>query len=162
MKRKPTFTSWIGSICTAGRTESTPEDTIGDLAYELKSLLHHCRVDREVRKAHVALVNEASGLDMDADEGLFDGETDIIARLVEALDHYAPPYTYFGKNSEAEYGFWPDLDLHSCDEPARIEAGLEHKEYWGGEDVALVNDHGNVSCGRFDKRGRFHSYWSAV
>lgn len=93
MKRKPTFTQHIGSI----RSASHLDDLIPNMASELHYLLKHCRVDRETRKAHVALVREA--------EGAHDKFT--LGRLEIALSHYAPPYTYFGAR-DGDYGFWPE------------------------------------------------------
>lgn len=33
--------------------------------------------------------------------------------------------------------------------------------HWG-EDILLVNDHGNVECGHVTKRGVFRPYWNIV
>jgi hypothetical protein len=158
-RRKPAYAT-IGSVSSL----DPEEDPIGDLAYALKSLLKRCRVSRETRKEHVALLQLANAIVVYDQEAASKSESYqyIIFKLKSALNDYAPPYALFDQNREGEYGFWPDIDLHSCDDPARIEAGLKHKEHWGGDDVALVNGHGNVSVGRFDKRGRWHEYWSVV
>jgi hypothetical protein len=163
MKRKPTFSPYIGSI-SEGTMRS--EDLIPSFAYELHRLLQNCRVDRNTRKAHIALVNAAEAYDFDSEFAEL-GADDMVSALFEAMEHYAPPYTYFGaaQFDGADYGFWP------CDIDDQVSAGYivkiqdnddgEIREHWG-EDVYLINDHGNVECGRYDKRGRWHEYWSCV
>ncbi len=152
MKRKPTFAPYIGSIsCAAVETD----EIITHLADNLALLLRKCRVDRETRKAHMALVNETAN----CLENYPAGHATFLPMLVDALTHYAPPYTTFGEQ-DGEWGFWPQLD----DDMAKVSAHEERDQraFWGHGDIFVVNDHGNVTCGRFDKRGRFHSYWSAV
>lgn len=163
MKRKPTFATSIGPVVyqTADLTDA---DRIADMAATLRSLLRKCRVHRDTRKAHVALLS-----DVDKGPGMAwqpEWDNAALSALTEALSHYAPPYTTFGQNHEGEYGFWP-MNIDRLDDEGLIVKIRDHHEpdelrsVWGME-VAFVNDHGNVDCGRFDRRGRFHTYWSAV
>jgi hypothetical protein len=89
----------------------------------------------------------------------------LVNELQEALNEIAPPYAWFGASDGdgACFGFWPVTGRYSdLDDLPKIPAGDEiPREHWG-EDVLIVNDHGNVDCGHVDRRGRFHPYWSCV
>lgn len=71
--------------------------------------------------------------------------------LPDALNEFAPPYTYFGAHpgDGADFGFWPDVD--ALEEEMRyrgIDIDIDGREYKLLVDDALlvsVNDHGNVS-----------------
>jgi hypothetical protein len=80
---------------------------------------------------------------------------------MDHLETFAPPYTTFGANEGdgASFGFWPCL---GTDDLPRVNAGDKVPRDLWGEDILIVNDHGNVDCGHVDKRGRFHGFWSCV
>lgn len=155
MSQKPTF------ACIGVVSEGTlrDEDLISAFAGELDYYMKRLKLTRDQRKRFAKLVrecNEAEHSDPTHDEigGM------IISELWDALNEIAPPYCHFGATvgDGACFGFWPAID----DELPRLTAGDPiPREYWG-EDVLLVNDHGNVDCGHVDKRGRFKAYWSAV
>ncbi len=152
MKRKPTFAPYIGSIVNGHN--DTPW-TISHLAHALHDLLDTCRVDRETRKAHTELLWSCEHVD-------FADIHNPLERLTDALTHYAPPYTTFGER-DGEWGFWPQLDA-VAELPKMLDwakSDTDIATLWDHE-VSFVNPQGNLGCGRFDKRGRFHSYWSAV
>lgn len=72
------------------------------------------------------------------------------------------PYTYFGADDGdgACFGFWP-IDIDETDVP-KLDAGDPiPREHWG-EDVYLVNDHGNVTCAHVTKQGKLRIYWECV
>ena len=74
-----------------------------------------------------------------------DHADDILTDLQEALQHFAPPYAYFGalEGDGADFGFWPSIDAvkeycTQISDPADVENHL-------GEECFYVNDHGNVT-----------------
>lgn len=149
-RRKPLYAT-IGAFSSRDPTE----DPIGGLACELKSLLKRYSVKREVRKEHVALLKAIKNL-----RNAHCPSKPILSTLAEALQYYAPPYSTFCKKNE-EFGFWPNInqvrdDLHVFPDSADIPS-----EFWG-DDVAVINNHGNVYCGYLDRRGKWHEYWSCV
>ncbi len=154
MKRKPTFAPYIGSISQHTQSADTA-DLIEDLAYELRTLLGKCRVDRKTRKECVALIRKATT------PNSF-GHVDVMLKaLEEALGTFAPPYTRFGQADSCKFGFWPIIDDELPRTPRNNQEEWE-RSMWGNGDCFRVNDHGNVECGRYDKRGRWHEYWSCV
>jgi hypothetical protein len=80
-----------------------------------------------------------------------DGETlkdecvadELIERLSDALQQFAPPYCYFGahEGDGSDFGFWPDMQ--SIEELPTVEGSDTAREL--GEDCRSVNDHGNVT-----------------
>lgn len=150
---KPTFAR-IGVVSEGTLRD---EDLISAFAGELDYYLKHLRLSRDQRARFAKLVRIAGN---DANEGLFDSE--FVNTLQDALGEIAPPYCYFGaaEGDGACFGFWP-LDADDIDLP-QLRAGDEFRHGHWGEDVLLVNDHGNVSCGHIDKRGRFKPYWDCV
>lgn len=135
------------------------EDLISAFAGELDYYIKRLRLGRDQRKRFTALVRTA---------GRYPDEDCItVDALTDALDEIAPPYCHFGtaEGDGACFGFWPVDGLfhpNVGDSPPRLAAGDDiDREHWG-EDVLLVNDHGNVTCGHVDKRGRFKAYWDCV
>lgn len=123
----------------------------------IADLLRHLRLSR----THRALIREWDALIARADEN--DDTThepiqDVCGELWTALDDYLPPYTYAGGSEwdGACYGVWPITD---DDDLPRYEAGEEPA---GSGDCYSVTDHGNLSCGRRLKNGRYVEYWSVV
>ena len=157
MKRKPLWAS-IGSVASV--RDDAPGETIEDLAYALAQNLRRCRVERELRKEMMDLLVLCEEFPPDGA-----GSNIVIRRLVQALEHFAPPHSWFGRRSinsgsnESEWGYWP---ITENDELPRLLLCAGSDMRYAGSDAYLVNDHGNVSCGRFDKRGRWHEYWSVV
>lgn len=83
--------------------------------------------------------------------------------LIVALDFFAPPYCRFGAHpgDGSDFGFWfDDKDFDRNFEGLRV-SGLEEipRSYTG--EVAIVNDHGNLTIG-FAKRGKFAEIISIV
>jgi hypothetical protein len=151
MKQKIAYPN-IGEV-SSGTLRS--EDLLDTFSSELRYYTKRLRLTRDQRKRFHALLNEANALHPICDLG------DVVNDLQDALNEIAPPHSYFGSNEGdgASFGFWPIVDN---DELPRLTAGDPiPREHWG-EDVYLVNDHGNVSCGHVNKRGEFTEYWSIV
>lgn len=169
MSQKPTFAR-IGVVSEGTLRD---EDLISAFSAELDYYMKRLRLSRDQRKRFTLLVSDCTKYDDLTDsvcQIAFGGA--LIGRLEEALDEIAPPYCYFGtaEGDGACFGFFPSEDINNRDREGRtwdcqtqvLNAGDEiDREHWG-EDVYLVNDHGNVSCGHVDRRGRFKAYWDCV
>lgn len=149
-----TYYPQIGSVSEGTMlTEDLLDTFAGELSYHMKRM----RLTRDQRKRFNTLLLECREFD-DAEE--------YVSELFDALDEIAPPYCYFGaaEGDGASYGFWPAIsnyDGDACDLPRLVAGDAIAREHWG-EDVLLVNDHGNVECGHVTKRGVFKPYWSIV
>ena len=138
-----------------------PEDLIPTFTSELESLAHQSGiVSGKRRRDHLKLVREieaAQDLDADvyydADEAGYNLES-----LFNALGEYAAPYFYFGSHpgNGADYGFWlsegwdeefiSGHQLDKSDMPCSLEVNdLAEVPNWFRGEVAVVNDHGNVT-----------------
>ena len=163
---KPTFAR-IGVVSEGTLRD---EDLISAFAGELDYYMKRLRLTRDQRKRFATLVRDANSQaevlesDRDFEHDHYDAGG-IINELEDALNEIAPPYCYFGTpdGDGACFGFFPCLgmggdtdDLPKLDDLADIT-----REHWG-EDVLIVNDHGNVTCGHVDRRGRFKAYWAVV
>lgn len=77
----------------------------------------------------------------------------IIDELSDALQEFAPPYSYFGahEGDGADFGFWPSIDAMEeavrDGELLKVNDTSEVPDDHRGE-VMLVNDHGNVTLYR--------------
>ena len=89
------------------------------------------------RDAYMNLVHKAREIDPD------DAAELVNELLPDALDEFAPPYTYFGSHegNGSDFGYWPSWD--AIGELPEVEDGDEAKAL--GEDCRFVNDHGNVT-----------------
>src|ERR1700731_98220 len=126
------------------------EDLLDTFAYELRYHIKRMALTREQRKRFNALIKEAQHW-----LKLAGGKTpacgpELVDELQDALNEIAPPYAYFGacEGDGACFGFWPMMqgDWSSNDLPMLDIGKSINREHWG-EDVYLVNDHGNVDCG---------------
>lgn len=157
-----------GSISTG---TMRPEDLIPTFASELESLARrkNTGVSAKYRKAHRKLV---TGVQDDIDHnppdgygagGYFssDGAVFDLESLFDALDAYAGPYFYFGAHpgDGSDYGFWLSENWDEDFEEDMAFAMQDDDDYpdsikvndvseipvkFRGE-VAVVNDHGNVT-----------------
>lgn len=78
---------------------------------------------------------------------VYEGEEahELVDLLQDELSANAPPYCYFG-NTEgdgSDFGFWPSME--AIEELPRVADPAEVPDGGTGEDVAFVNDHGNVT-----------------
>jgi hypothetical protein len=144
------------------------EDLIPDFVWELKQLAKRCKyVAGKTRREHVKLArdiekrmhSENSVLSDDyyaSEDASYDLES-----LFDALGEYAGPYFYFGAHpgDGCDYGFWLSEDWDDEFETAwtaagnRAESRIDHIKVsdlsevpvWFRGEVAVVNDHGNVT-----------------
>ena len=160
----------MGSVsCATMRTE----DLIPTFCYELTQLAcarfgHAGILPLKARKVHMALVRNiekrAHGEDSVLSDDYYasdDADYDLES-LSDALGEYAAPYFYFGAHpgDGADYGFWLseewDEDFtsiaHRSEADVRIEGhtnimveDLSDVPAWFRGEVAVVNDHGNVT-----------------
>ena len=90
----------------------------------------------------------------------------LLEGLFDALDEYAPPFSYFGahEGDGADYGFWPAIDALEdaarYGEVLKIDAGDDWPDDIDDdiEYVAEITDHGNITL--FDRD--HNEIWSIV
>lgn len=134
----------VGSI--SSRTLRTP-DLLEAFGWELQHL-------DGATAAHLALAEEARARahyftwnDLPEGEEVEETENDelLVEELFDALQELAPAYCSFGasEGDGANFGFWPSIDaieeLPRVSDPSEVPAGGT------GEDVAFINDHGNIT-----------------
>ena len=143
----------IGSI-SSGTMRN--EDFIPEFIWTL-------RHQRPCKRAHRALCREIEARMKSQDYFESEGSGFDLEELFNALDAYAPAYFYFGSHpgDGADYGFWlsecwdEDFDGLKVDDLADVQ-----KDYFG--EVAVVNDHGNVSLYTRARNNRLVEIWSVV
>ena len=78
--------------------------------------------------------------------------SDLVNDLMDALNEYAPPHTYFGtlEGDGSDFGFWPDADSfegcgrHVMETPSFLRGDTEWFDLDCGV-IVQVNDHGNIT-----------------
>jgi hypothetical protein len=160
----------MGSVsCATMREEDLIPAFLSELEFQAKRA--NSGVSAKVRKSHLALVREIEK--RSEEDGYYESEEagyDLNESLFDALDCYAAPYFYFGAHpgDGSDYGYWLseewDQDFASV---YRNSAGVldcsvhpfTRDEYpdqikvsdtadipsWFRGEVAVVNDHGNVT-----------------
>ena len=131
----------IGSISHGTlRTEDLLATFADEIEYQVQRNADEWCSDqgRIDRNNFLRLANEAREIDPDGEDA-----AELIDELGDTLEHFAPPYCYFGANEGdgSDFGFWPCMD--EIDELPHVEDSDEAKAL--GEDCAFVNDHGNVT-----------------
>ena len=109
---------------------------------------------QEVIKHEAHLFAESANLTTDEIvEELGESADDLVNDLMDALNEYAPPHTYFGtiEGDGSDFGFWPmnrvsfeDCDKHVMETPSYLRGDTE----WFDLDcnvIVQINDHGNVT-----------------
>ena len=130
-------------------TVHAPVDNTPTARYGNRSICRHCDLEIE----YVGKWRDRGG-----NTACVQDQSELVSKLQDALDEIAPPYCYFGtaEGDGACFGFWPSIEDSGLPRLADIT-----RDHWGG-DVLIVNDHGNVTCGHVDRRGRFKAYWDCV
>ncbi len=85
--------------------------------------------------------------------------------LIDEINSHCPPYIAFSAHPDdgACLGFWPDIDLlNSDDEVPRFSDLSEIPPTHRSMAAAIVNDHGNVTYGYVNSKGKFREIWSCV
>jgi hypothetical protein len=164
MKRKNDYP--MGSVSHA---TMRPEDLIPTFTSELTWRRSHGTLQRKQRAELRAIESrmEADGY-YDSEDAQFDLEW-----LFDALDAYSAPYFYFGAHpgDGSDYGYWLSemwdedfvslTDLESGDENLKVSDPAEVPKNFYGE-VAVVNDHGNVTLYHRSRNNRIREIWSVV
>jgi hypothetical protein len=104
--------------------------------------------------------------------------SDDLEALFDALDEYSAPYFQFGAHpgDGSDYGFWLSEDWQDdfvpCAEPKDLERAnppnsicvndLADVPAWFRGEVAVINDHGNVTLYTRNSRGKYTEIWSVV
>lgn len=157
-----------GTIGTLSNGTLRNEDLIPSFTAELQRL---CDTDTAPLDGtgYPELINDALVIcDADlaeTDENHWDGDDadDVVNRLMDALNAYAPPYCYFGctDGDGSDFGFWPCLDSFREDfEGIKVSDLADIPDDYCGY-AAVVNDHGNVTL--YDvTRGKYREIWSIV
>ncbi len=94
--------------------------------------------------------------------GSEDAGTDL-ENLFDCLEHYAPPYFYFGAHSGdgTDYGFWLREDWEEAFDGLKVsDLAAVPKDYSG--EVVHINDHGNMSLYRKGRNGQLREIWAIV
>jgi hypothetical protein len=174
MKRKRTQYP-IGSVISG---TMRPEDLIPAFANDLADKLRNNSMSRAQRKSHSTLVRDCDRWSCE-DPNQPEPE-DLLADLFDALECYAGPYMYFGAHpgDGADYGYWLseqwDEDFDNAQDarfardenwrskPTSIKVSdLSDVPVWFRGEVAVVNDHGNVTLYVKSSRG-YREVWSIV
>ena len=157
----------MGSISCATMRE---EDLIPTFCYELQGLARQTGIlPAKARRQHAKLVREIERrielrgeTEDDAEIGYYESEDadSDLESLFDALGEYAAPYFYFGAHpgDGSDYGFWLSEEWDegfyhvskSTQIPRDQSAGIIVEDLllvptWFRGEVAVVNDHGNVS-----------------
>ena len=88
---------------------------------------------------------------LDIDDSQQEYASDLVNDLMDALNEYAPPHTYFGtiEGDGSDFGFWPDGGSfnETCDVRV-INQGKNGDSQFVDNDCNVfvdVNDHGNIT-----------------
>ena len=132
------------------------EDLIPALTYTLRSQRPCSRAHRALcrdidkrMKACDYYQSEESGFDLEA--------------RFNALEEYAPSYFYFGSHpgDGADYGFWLSESWSEDFEGLKVsDLSDVPSDYYG--ELAVINDHGNVSLYYRARNNRLVEVWSIV
>jgi hypothetical protein len=90
--------------------------------------------------------------------------SELVNLLIDALNEYAPPHTYFGtlEGDGSDFGFWADVDSfedcekHVTETPSYLRGDSE----WIDTDCNVyvqINDHGNVTVSTLVCDGENHN-----
>jgi hypothetical protein len=154
----------MGSVST-GTMRS--EDLIPCFVDTLRSLPDLKRADRpKLREIERRMRHKNY---FESEDAMFDLHED----LFPMLDQYAPPYFYFGAHpgDGSDYGFWLHdwwdeefstlADVEKDSDKLKV-SDLSEVPGWFVGDVAVVNDHGNVTLYRRPSNHRFYPVWAVI
>ena len=167
----PAFTAELGDLAAVKRNPP-----IGDVSAKTRKA--HLQLVREIEEH--SEISDAAALEFYYDSEISQWDLDA---LCDALNEYAGPYFFFGSNpgDGADYGYWLsegwDEDFISISDPMeyyRLDAckrgdfprqikvsDLNDVPKWFRGEVAVANDHGNVTL--YVKTSRaLREIWSVV
>ena len=133
------------------------EDLLSAFASELESCCE--KHDADISQ-YVKLIKAAYEIDPDHENA-----SEIVNDLIDSLNDFAAPYSYFGNlpGDGADFGFWPDIDgLEMAVSDGEVTKVSDLSEASDPGEYMLVNDHGNVTFGYVKDNGEFVETWSCV
>jgi hypothetical protein len=164
------------------------EDLVPTFAYKLQQLARQPGILlAKIRRQHAKLVREIEArieneIEFeDSDLGIGGYADDDLESIFDALEEYAAPYFYFGTHpgDGSDYGFWLredwDADFRAIDHKPDAGQTLTRDEMtcpikvsdladvptWFRGEVAVVNDHGNVTL-YFKTSRSLREVWAIV
>ena len=112
------------------------------------------------RKRHYAILNNCRIVKgyWESDQPQHDLE-----ELFDALDEYAAPYFYFGAHpgDGSDYGYWLSEFWDENFDGIKVPDLSAIPQGYSGE-VAVVNDHGNITLYNRGRNGHLYEIWSIV
>lgn len=133
------------------------EDLLSTFASELESC---CENHGAIVSQYAKLLKEAFEIDPDHENA-----SEIVNDLIDSLNDFAAPYSYFGaiEGDGSDFGFWPDIEpLESAVADGEVTKVSDLSEANEPGEYMLVNDHGNVTFGYVEDNGKFIETWSCV
>ena len=134
--------SEIAELGTISRDTMRPEDLIPCFRDRL--------VELDTAKEHVKLVEQVNN-NLN-DNGYYESDDYGTARcnwdleeLFDALNEFAPPYSYFGahEGNGSDYGFWVSVDMVNDDLRNNTIINVDSEEM--PDHFVSINDHGNMT-----------------
>lgn len=113
---------------------------------------------RHARDTYMTIVGEARELDPESeDANIFLNEV-----LFDALQEFAPPYTYFGahEGDGSDFGYWLVSEIDDEFVGIKVSDTAEVPADYSGE-VLYINDHGNMTL-YVANNGALSEIWSVV
>jgi hypothetical protein len=122
-------------IGTVSHATMRNEDLIDSFTRELEKAMKEYKWQRQTSIVNAygeyrQLIKEARRCNHDDEHA-----TDVVSELFDALNDFAPPYTYFGahEGDGSDYGFWPYVDCESLQDASECGYRVD------------ISDHGNVT-----------------
>jgi len=120
---------------------------------------------RPLQRAHRNLISDIEA-SIEANSAGDCSATYDLEQLSDALDAYSPAYFYFGAHSGdgADYGWWlsEEWEQQLVDDGGIEVSDLADVPVDHVGNVAVVNDHGNITLYRRGRNHRLYEVWSVV
>ena len=140
------------------RTRDLLESLSAELDYQMKR-----QPKRFPRKSLRNLINDTRRCLTTYEDDLPAESDFLLDELFTALGEFAPDYGYFDahEGDGSDYGYWPKPDLQIIFDGLTVNDLCEIPRDYRGE-VMVVSDHGNLTLGVMNSRGKFREIWGIV